>query len=137
LQIHFCINNYRKETLSFEVVNFEGLTMPSSGGRVTPNSWWSLTTPLKMLGPQGVITIIGNFRDAYECEREGMEQVDHALIPDEARLDVEIKRRMNSGTTQCTLPSPEHQRAGHPSGYIAHPPSVDSITGNPNARGCA
>jgi hypothetical protein len=24
---------------------------------------------LKMLGPRGVITVVGSFQDAYECER--------------------------------------------------------------------
>lgn len=60
---------------------------------------------LKMPGPHGVITITGNFWDAYECER----QADHALIPDEARLDIKIKHRMSSGTTRCALSSPKHQ----------------------------
>lgn len=62
-----------------------------------------------MPGPRSVITITGNFCDAYECEREAVEQADHALKPDEARLDFEIKSRMSSGTTWCALSSPEHQ----------------------------
>lgn len=41
--------HYRKEILSFEVVDFEGLTMPSLGGRATPSSWWSPTMPTSSL----------------------------------------------------------------------------------------
>lgn len=64
---------------------------------------------LKMPGPRGVITIAGNFKSAYECERQAVEQTERALILDEARLDVEIKCRMSSGTSRCALLSLEHQ----------------------------
>jgi len=47
--------------------------------------------------------------DAYECQREAIEQADRALNPKEARLDFEIKRRMSSGTTRCALSLPKHQ----------------------------
>ena len=47
--------------------------------------------------------------DAYECQREAIEQADRALNPKEARLDFEIKRRMSLGTTRCVLSSLEHR----------------------------
>jgi hypothetical protein len=37
--------NYRKETLTFEVVGFRARTTPYSGGPATPSSWRSPTTP--------------------------------------------------------------------------------------------
>lgn len=64
---------------------------------------------LKMPGPRGVIMIFTNFRDAYECKREAVEQDDRTLHPEEARLNFEVKRRKSSGTTRCALSSPEHQ----------------------------
>jgi hypothetical protein len=38
-------DNFRKETLTFEVVGFRAHTMPYLGGRATPSSWRSPTTP--------------------------------------------------------------------------------------------
>jgi hypothetical protein len=37
--------NFRKETLTFEVVGFRAPTTPYLGGPATPNSWQSPTTP--------------------------------------------------------------------------------------------
>jgi rhamnose utilization protein RhaD (predicted bifunctional aldolase and dehydrogenase) len=52
---------------------------------------------LKMLGPHGVITISRNFRDAYECERQVVEEAERALILDEPRPEDGIKRKMRPG----------------------------------------
>jgi hypothetical protein len=52
---------------------------------------------LKMTGPHGVITISGNFRDAYECERQVVEEAERALILDEPRPKDGIKRKMSTG----------------------------------------
>jgi hypothetical protein len=38
-------DNFRKETLNFEVVGFRAGTTPSLGGRATPSSWRSPITP--------------------------------------------------------------------------------------------
>jgi hypothetical protein len=38
---------------------------------------------LKMLGPYGVITVVGSFQDTYECERLAVEQAQRDLILDE------------------------------------------------------
>ena len=35
---------------------------------------------LKMPGPHSVITIVGSFQDAYECERLAVEQAQQDLI---------------------------------------------------------
>jgi hypothetical protein len=37
--------NFRKETLTIEVVGFRARTTPFLGGRATLSSWWSRTTP--------------------------------------------------------------------------------------------
>jgi hypothetical protein len=104
--------HYRKETLTIEVVDFEGpyhaiFRRPCYAKfMVVPNYAY---LKLKMPGLCGVITITGNFRDAYECEREAVDQADYALNPEEARLNFEIKHRMSSGTTQCAFSSQGHQ----------------------------
>ncbi|XP_066373813.1 uncharacterized protein [Miscanthus floridulus] len=94
--------HYHKETLSFEVINFEGpyhaiFRRPSYAKFVAVHSYTYIN--LKMPGLRGVITITSSFRDIYECEREGIEQANHALSP-KARLDIEIRRRMSPGTTR-------------------------------------
>jgi hypothetical protein len=82
--------NYRKETLSLEVIDFEGPYNTISG---RPCYTKFMTVPnyaylkLKMPSLHGVITISGNFRDAYECERHGVEEAERALILDEPRPD--------------------------------------------------
>jgi len=40
---------------------------------------------LKMPGPRGIITIIGSFQDAYECERLAIELAQWDLILDEPK----------------------------------------------------
>ena len=69
--------HYRKETLSFEVVDFEGpyhaiLGRPCYAKFMAIPSYAYIK--LKMLGPRGVITIVGSFQDAYEYERLAVEQ---------------------------------------------------------------
>ena len=103
--------HYHKETLSFEVIDFVGpyhaiFRSPCYTKFVAVRSYTYLN--LKMLGLRRVITITSSFRDVYECEREAIEQANHALSP-KARLDVEIMWRMSSGTTRCPLSSTEHQ----------------------------
>ncbi|XP_066358202.1 uncharacterized protein [Miscanthus floridulus] len=68
--------HYQKETLSFEVVNFQG---PYSAifGRSCYTKF--ITVPnyaylkLKMPGPCGIITVSGNFQSIYQCERDAVE----------------------------------------------------------------
>jgi hypothetical protein len=69
-------SNFRKETLTFEVVGFRG-TYHAVLGRpcyakfmVVPNYTY---LKLKMPGPNGVITVGSTYRHAYECDVECVE----------------------------------------------------------------
>jgi hypothetical protein len=69
-------SNFRKETLTFEVVGFRG-TYHAVLGRlcyakfmVVPNYTY---LKLKMSGPNGVITVGSMYRHAYECNVECVE----------------------------------------------------------------
>jgi hypothetical protein len=114
--------HYHKETLSFEVVDFEG-PYNTIFRRSCYTKFMAIPSftylKLKLSGLCGVFTMTGNFLLAYKCEREAIEQADRAVIPDEARLDIEIKHRM--GTTRCTLIPRAPDHASQPSRY--HPPS--------------
>jgi hypothetical protein len=83
-------SNFRKETLTFEVVRFRG-TYHAVLGRpcyakfmVVPNYTY---LKLKMSGPNGVITVGSTYRHAYECDVECVEYTEalaesKALIAD-------------------------------------------------------
>jgi hypothetical protein len=83
-------SNFRKETLTFEVVGFRG-TYHAVLGRpcyanfmVVPNYTY---LKLKMPGPKGTITIGSTYRHAYECNVECVEYAEaiteyEALIVD-------------------------------------------------------
>jgi hypothetical protein len=81
-------SNFRKETLMFEVVGFRG-TYHAVLGR--PCYTKSMAVPnytylkLKMLGPNGVITVGSTFRHAYECDMECVEYAE-ALAESEALI---------------------------------------------------
>jgi hypothetical protein len=69
-------SNFRKETLTFEVVEFRG-TYHAMLGRpcyakfmVVPNYTY---LKLKMLGPSGIITVGSMYRHAYECDVDCVE----------------------------------------------------------------
>jgi hypothetical protein len=69
-------SNFRKETLTFEVAGFRG-TYHAVLGRpcyakfmVVPNYTY---LKLKMLGPNGVITVESTYRHVYECDVECVE----------------------------------------------------------------
>jgi hypothetical protein len=83
-------SNFQKETLTFEVVGFRG-TFHAVLGRpcyakfmVVPNYTY---LKLKMLGPNGTITVGFTYRHAYECDVECVEYAEaiaesKALIAD-------------------------------------------------------
>jgi hypothetical protein len=80
VDLHVCFGtptNFRKETLTFEVVGFHGIYHAILGCpcyarfMVVPNYTY-LT--LKMSGPNGVITVGPSYEHAYECN---MEYVEH------------------------------------------------------------
>jgi hypothetical protein len=81
-------SNFRKETLTFEVVGFRG-TYHAVLGRpcyakfmVVPNYTY---LKLKMPGPNGVITVGSTYRHAYECDVERVEYAE-ALAESEALI---------------------------------------------------
>jgi hypothetical protein len=81
-------SNFRRETLTFEVVGFRG-TYHAVLGRpcyakfmVVPNCTY---LKLKMSGPNGVITVGSTYRHAYECDVECVEYAE-ALAESEALI---------------------------------------------------
>jgi hypothetical protein len=85
-------SNFRRETLTFEVVGFRG-TYHAVLGRpcyakfmVIPNYMY---LKLKMPGPNGVITVGSTYRQAYECDVECVEYAE-ALIADLECLSKEV-----------------------------------------------
>jgi hypothetical protein len=91
-------SNFRKETLTFEVVGFRG-TYHAVLGRpcyakfmVVPNYTY---LKLKMSGPNGVITVGSTYRHAYECNMECVEYAEalaesEALVADLESLSKEV-----------------------------------------------
>jgi hypothetical protein len=88
-------SNFRRETLTFEVVGFRG-TYHAVLGRscyamfmVVPNYTY---LKLKMSGPNGVITVGSTYRHAYECDVEYAEALaeSEALIADIECLSKEV-----------------------------------------------
>jgi hypothetical protein len=91
-------SNFRKETLTFEVVGFRG-TYHAVLGRpcyarfmAVPNYTY---LKLKMPGPNGVITVGSTYRHAYECDVECVEYAEalaesEALIADLESLSKEV-----------------------------------------------
>ena len=72
-------NNYRKEKLTFEVVDFQSayhaiLGRPAYARFMTRPCYVYLK--LKMPGPRGVITITGNRQKAEECFQKGSKIAD-------------------------------------------------------------
>jgi hypothetical protein len=71
--------HYQRETLFFEVVDFHG---PYSAIFGRPCYAKFMAVPkyaylkLKMLGSRGVITVSGNFQNAYQCKRDAVEYVE-------------------------------------------------------------
>jgi hypothetical protein len=81
-------SNFRRETLTFEVVGFRG-TYHAVLGRpcyakfmVVPNYTY---LKLKMPGPNGVITVGSTYRHAYECDMECVQYAE-ALVESEALI---------------------------------------------------
>jgi hypothetical protein len=70
------IVHYRKEILSFEVVDLQG-PYNALFGRLCYAMFMAVPNyaylKLKMLGPYNVITVSGNFQSAYQCERDVVE----------------------------------------------------------------
>jgi hypothetical protein len=90
-------SNFRKETLTFEVVGFRGtyhvvLGRPCYARFMAVPNYTYLK--LKMPGPNGIITVGSMYRHAYECDVECVEYAEalaesEALIADLERLSKE------------------------------------------------
>jgi hypothetical protein len=90
-------SNFRKETLTFEVVGFRG-TYHTVLGRPCYTKFMAVPNytylKLKMSGPNGIITVGSTYRHAYECDVECVEYTEalaesEALIADLERLSKE------------------------------------------------
>jgi hypothetical protein len=90
--------NFRKETLTFEVVEFRG-TYHVVQGRPCYAKFMAVPNytylKLKMPGPNGVITVGSTYRHAYECDMECVEYAEalaesEALIADLECLSKEV-----------------------------------------------
>jgi hypothetical protein len=81
-------SNFRKETLTFEVVRFRG-TYHAVLGRPCYAKFMAIPNytylKLKMPGPKGVITVRPTYRHAYECDVECVECTE-ALTESEALI---------------------------------------------------
>jgi hypothetical protein len=91
-------SNFRKETLTFEVVGFRG-TYHTVLGRPCYAKFMAVPNytylKLKMPGPNGVITVGSTYRHAYECDVECVEYAEalaesEALIADLENLSKEV-----------------------------------------------
>jgi hypothetical protein len=91
-------SNFRKETLTFEVVGFRG-TYHAMLGRSCYAKFMAVPNytylKLKMPGPNGVITVGSTYRHAYECNMECVEYAEvlaesEALIADLECLSKEV-----------------------------------------------
>jgi hypothetical protein len=84
-------SNFRKETLTFEVVGFR-VTYHAVLGRPCYAKFMAVLNytdlKLKMSGPNGVITVGSTYRHAYECDAECVEYAE-ALIADLESLSKE------------------------------------------------
>jgi hypothetical protein len=92
-------SNFRKETLTFEVVGFRG-TYHAMLGRPCYAKFMAVPNytylKLKMPGPNGVITVGSTYRHAYECDVECVEYAEalaesKALIADLESLSKEAQ----------------------------------------------
>jgi hypothetical protein len=89
-------SNFRRETLTFEVVGFRG-TYHAVLGRPCYAKFMAVPNytylKLKMPGPNGVITVGSTYRHAYECDVECVEYAE-ALAKSEALIaDLECLSR--------------------------------------------
>ena len=99
-------SNYRKEVLTFEVVGFKGtyhaiLGHPCYAKFIAIPNYTYLN--LKMLGPNGVITVESTYEHAYDCDVECIEYAKALMEAETLIVDLD---RLGS-----QLPEPKH-RAG-------------------------
>jgi hypothetical protein len=96
-------DNYRKETLTFEVVGFRGTYHAILGWpcyakfMAVPNY---IYLKMKMLGPNGVITVGSSIKHAFNCDVECVEHAE-ALALDEA-LVANMEKIVNEDLDSAT-----------------------------------
>jgi hypothetical protein len=97
------LDNYRKETLTFEVVGFRG-TYHAILGRPCYAKFMAVPNytylKMKMSGPNGVITVGSSIEHAFDCDVECMEHAE-ALSLDEA-LVANLEKLVNEDLDSAT-----------------------------------
>jgi hypothetical protein len=85
-------SNFRKETLTFEVVGFRG-TYHAVLGRPCYAKFMDVPNymylKLKMPGPKGIITVGSTYRHAYECDVECVEYAEAIAEPEALIADLD------------------------------------------------
>jgi hypothetical protein len=122
-------SNFRKETLTFEVVGFRG-TYHAVLGRpcfakfmAVPNYTY---LKLKMSGPNGVITVGSTYRHVYECDVECVEYAEalvesEALIADLESLSKEVPdAKRHAGNSTSSSPTWRAPQAHSSLGRAVH-----------------
>jgi hypothetical protein len=119
-------SNFRRETLTFEVVGFRGTYHAVLGRpcyakfKAVPNYTY---LKLKMPGPNGTITIGSTYRHAYECDVECVEYAE-AIAESEALI------------ADLDCPSKEAPDAKHHTGNFEPVEAVKTVALDPNNDAC-
>jgi hypothetical protein len=121
-------DNFRKETLTFEVVGFRG-TYHAILGRPCYAKFMAVPNytylKMKMPGPKGVITVGSSIEHAFDCDIECVEHAE-ALALDEA-----LMANWRSWSTRTSTPPPNTPAASR---LLSTPKRCPSTLLPPRAR---
>ncbi|KAI5016518.1 hypothetical protein ZWY2020_006369 [Hordeum vulgare] len=67
---------------------------------------------MKMTGPKGIITVVGDYKKSLECAQDSSHLADALVIAEEKR---QIDRLVDQATEKPAIPSPPSQSAGEDS----------------------
>jgi hypothetical protein len=85
-------DNFRMETTQFEVTDFE-MTYNAFLGRPTLSKFMGIPhyiyLVLKMLGPRGIISIRGDVKRAFDCDRESCEMADRLMASKTSKMSIQ------------------------------------------------
>jgi hypothetical protein len=102
--------NFCTEYLQFEVANFE-TAYNAFLGRPTLTKFMAVPhyayLVLKMPGPNGIITINGDIKHAYDCDRESCETADRIIVSVELQ---ELKKALAESSQTRSCPRSSHPR---------------------------
>ncbi|KAI5005983.1 hypothetical protein ZWY2020_033226 [Hordeum vulgare] len=104
--------HFRRESIWFEVVD---LSSPYHALLGRPALAKFMTIPhyaylkMKMPGPKGIITVVGDYKKSLECAQDSSRLADALVIAEEKR---QIDRLVAQATEQPAIPSPPSQSAG-------------------------